>query len=92
MYLISFILFLLQRPRVTIEVIEYNDTRDADDEEFTIVRPRASLRLSIGNFSIGSLMPGTSSISFHDISYEVKKLNCFKKRPNKVILKSVRYR
>lgn len=78
---------------MTIEVLELNNPSYVD-EDFTIAvrtpsRPRTSLRLSVGSFSVESLH-GVSSISFHDVSYEVKKHNC-KRGPNRVILDSVRY-
>ena len=34
--------------------------------------------------------PPVSSITFHDLSYEVTQRKCFRRLPNKIILRSVR--
>ena len=83
----------LQKPQVTIEILELDEPSHVTENEMRVFEPsmtalaRASLRLSVGSMS---LMYGASSVSFHDVSYEVKRCGCYKGQKYKLILNSVR--
>lgn len=67
---------------MTLEVLDINEP-GCVDEDFAIDVPTSFQPIS----SVGH---GARSISFHDVLYEVTQRSCCKRKPNKVILDSVR--
>lgn len=64
--------------------------RSLIDVEKGLYSKAGKTRLDTRNIAGVATGQPVSSVTFHDISYEVSQRNCFKRLPNKFILRSVR--
>ena len=88
------LMFASMGRRIPLEIMweerEKYEGRSLNDVEKGIYSKAGKTRLDTRNIAGVATEQPVSSVTFHDISYEVPQRKCFKRLPNKIILRSVR--